>query len=98
MLKSLIVVLAGALAATAGVIDQGLTIRQSINSVDQCPGYTACNVQKNGDQIVAADLQLAGPACNAYGTDLTDLKLVVEYQTSMSPSAGGCRLMADSYM
>ncbi|KAI1749329.1 glycosyl hydrolases family 31-domain-containing protein [Xylaria castorea] len=49
-------------------------------SVDDCPGYTASNVVE-GDGKLAADLTLAGTACNIYGTDLTDLKLLVEYQT-----------------
>ncbi|KAK3715894.1 hypothetical protein LTR37_006877 [Vermiconidia calcicola] len=48
--------------------------------VGSCPGYVASNVQ-NGDGKITADLRLAGDACNAYGTDLTDLRLLVEYQT-----------------
>ena len=50
-------------------------------TVDDCPGYTVSNVEQ-GDQILTADLTLAGTACNVYGEDLTDLKLLVEYQTS----------------
>ncbi|KAI1129267.1 glycosyl hydrolases family 31-domain-containing protein [Nemania abortiva] len=49
-------------------------------SVDDCPGYTASNVVES-DGKLTADLGLAGTACNIYGTDLTDLKLLVEYQT-----------------
>ena len=79
--KTLIAVLAAASSAVAGVIDTNLVRRQA-TSVDQCPGYIASNVQKSGDQIVGADLTLAGTACNAYGTDLQNLKLQVEYQTS----------------
>lgn len=48
-------------------------------SIDDCPGYTASNVQDDGGRVTA-DLALAGPACNVYGNDLTDLKLEVEYQ------------------
>jgi alpha-glucosidase len=51
-------------------------------SLDSCPGYTASNVQDDGGRVTA-DLALAGPACNVYGNDLTDLKLEVEYQTGM---------------
>lgn len=51
-------------------------------SLDACPGYTATNVQQN-PQGVTADLSLGGPACNVYGQDLTNLKLLVEYQTGM---------------
>lgn len=46
----------------------------------RCPGYTASNVHDDGARVTA-DLSLAGPACNAYGEDLTTLKLEVEYQT-----------------
>ena len=45
-----------------------------------CPGYKANNVQRT-DGSVSADLTLAGPECNIYGTDLKDLKFVAEYQT-----------------
>lgn len=47
---------------------------------DNCPGYFASNVVTTGSTLTA-DLHLAGPACNVFGTDLTDLKLLVEYQT-----------------
>ncbi|KAI0403844.1 glycosyl hydrolases family 31-domain-containing protein [Xylaria palmicola] len=50
-------------------------------SVDDCPGYTASNVVES-DGKLTADLTLAGTACNIYGTDLKDLKLLVEYQTN----------------
>jgi alpha-glucosidase len=56
-----------------------LESRQS-SLLDKCPGYTASNVQNDGS-TVTADLTLAGTACNAYGEDLTKLKLLVEYQT-----------------
>ncbi|KAG9253470.1 glycosyl hydrolases family 31-domain-containing protein [Emericellopsis atlantica] len=49
-------------------------------SIDECPGYKASNIVE-GDTGLTADLTLAGEACNAYGLDLQDLKLVVEYQT-----------------
>ncbi|KAI1432490.1 glycoside hydrolase family 31 protein [Xylaria sp. CBS 124048] len=49
-------------------------------SIDDCPGYTASNVVET-EGTVTADLTLSGTACNIYGTDLTDLKLLVEYQT-----------------
>ncbi|KAK5111910.1 hypothetical protein LTR62_004642 [Meristemomyces frigidus] len=45
-----------------------------------CPGYTASNVQTS-DTGLTASLSLAGTACNAYGADLTDLTLTVEYQS-----------------
>ena len=49
-------------------------------SVGSCPGYVASNLVQS-DTAFTADLKLAGPACNAYGQDLTDLRLDVEYQT-----------------
>ena len=55
----------------------GLTLAVT---VDDCPGYKASNVDR-GDYYLTADLTLAGEACNVYGDDLQDLKLLVEYQT-----------------
>ncbi|KAI1823766.1 glycoside hydrolase family 31 protein [Xylaria intraflava] len=49
-------------------------------SINDCPGYTASNVTET-EGTLTADLTLSGTACNIYGTDLTDLKLLVEYQT-----------------
>jgi alpha-glucosidase len=49
-------------------------------SIDECPGYKASKVVETKAGLTA-DLTLAGDACNAYGQDLKDLKLVVEYQT-----------------
>jgi hypothetical protein len=46
-----------------------------------CPGYIASNHRETRSGFYA-DLSLAGEACNVYGTDLPDLKLEVEYQTS----------------
>ncbi len=60
----------------------------SSQSADDCPGYTASNVQY-GTGEVTADLKLAGEPCNAYGTDLRDLRLLVEYQTSTYPYSPG---------
>lgn len=47
----------------------------------ECPGYSAVNVQETSNGLTA-DLILAGPACNTYGTDLKNLTLQVEYQNS----------------
>ncbi|KAF2490057.1 hypothetical protein BU16DRAFT_169333 [Lophium mytilinum] len=49
-------------------------------SLEQCPGYAASNVVDKGG-VLTAELTLAGPSCNTYGDDLTDLKLEVELQT-----------------
>ncbi|KAI9752924.1 MAG: hypothetical protein M4579_005410 [Chaenotheca gracillima] len=49
-------------------------------SVQDCPGYVASNITQVGAAL-RADLRLAGPACNIYGEDLSDLKLEVDYET-----------------
>jgi alpha-glucosidase len=51
---------------------------KAINAQSACPGYKASNV-KNTTSGVTATLQLAGQACNAYGTDIESLDLTVEY-------------------
>ncbi|KAG7151538.1 alpha/beta-glucosidase agdC like protein [Verticillium longisporum] len=45
-----------------------------------CPGYAASNVKTTGNGLTA-ELKLAGPACNTYGTDLEDLTLSVTYES-----------------
>ncbi|KAF1921639.1 alpha-glucosidase-like protein [Ampelomyces quisqualis] len=67
------------LGSTIPAMAASLGGRQS-PSLEDCPGYTARNVRNDGS-MVTADLALAGTACNVYGTDLTNLKLLVEYQT-----------------
>ncbi|KAF7330338.1 DUF917-domain-containing protein [Mycena venus] len=44
-------------------------------SVDDCPGYQASNVVQS-DSYLQADLTLAGAACNVFGVDLPNLKLL----------------------
>jgi alpha-glucosidase len=56
--------------------------RQSANSSDalsSCPGYKASNIRQ-GIASLTADLTLAGSGCNAYGSDVENLLLIVEYQ------------------
>ncbi|PGH30431.1 alpha-glucosidase [[Emmonsia] crescens] len=48
--------------------------------IDKCPGYKASNVHEL-ENIIVADLQLAGQPCNTYGQDLKNLRLRVEYET-----------------
>ncbi|KAJ6537657.1 glycosyl hydrolases family 31-domain-containing protein [Mycena capillaripes] len=52
----------------------------AVASVDDCPGYQATNIIQ-GPSFLQADLTLAGTACNGFGVDLPNLKLLVEYQT-----------------
>ncbi|KAL3430896.1 glycosyl hydrolases family 31-domain-containing protein [Aspergillus tetrazonus] len=54
-------------------------IRPRANS-QSCPGYKASHAKHNGHTFTA-DLTLAGKPCDTYGTDLKDLKLLVDYQT-----------------
>ena len=58
-----------------------LAIAANAAAVEKCPGYVATNVKNNGATLTA-NLRLGGTACNAYGYDLKDLLLKVEYQTS----------------
>jgi alpha-glucosidase len=46
-----------------------------------CPGYKASKVITS-ENTVTADLSLAGPACNAYGNEIPDLVLEVQYQNT----------------
>ena len=48
--------------------------------IASCPGYTLSGISQTQNSITA-NLQLASAACNAYGTDLDSLQLLVEYQT-----------------
>lgn len=50
----------------------------------KCPGYKASNVEET-DNSLTADLVLAGKPCNTFGTDLKELRLLVEYQSSKLP-------------
>jgi hypothetical protein len=68
--------------AVYSIVNSPSLLKES--AVDSCPGYRATKVYKDGNRITGADLELAGEACNAYGTDLVKLKLVVEYQARES--------------
>ena len=70
------------LALAAVVSASPLIARTTSNdSLASCPGYKASNVKVHSSSMTA-DLTLAGPACNVYGTDLTHLTLEVVYETS----------------
>jgi hypothetical protein len=53
------------------------------STIADCPGYVAYNIAKT-ETSLTADLRLAGAACNVYGNDILELKLLVEYQTGIS--------------
>ncbi|KAI4617903.1 hypothetical protein J4E83_006235 [Alternaria metachromatica] len=52
---------------------------QAVDAQDVCPGYKASGLEQN-DRGLSATLTLAGAPCNAYGTDIEELDLKVEYQ------------------
>lgn len=54
---------------------------EAVNAQDVCPGYIASNVLHTPSGLTA-DLTLAGPACNVYGTDIERLSLTVDYQSA----------------
>ena len=49
-------------------------------NLDACPGYKATNVHTSSSTLTA-DLELAGKACNVYGSDIQKLSLSVVYET-----------------
>lgn len=73
---------AGAGLISANPLPALLQTQSGNGNVDlsNCPGYKASNVQTSSTGLTA-DLTLAGAPCNAYGRDLEDLVLIVEYQT-----------------
>ncbi len=61
----------------------------------KCPGYAARNIRQTTNGL-AADLHLAGTACNIYGTDLPNLTLTVEYQSGITADGIELLLFTDS--
>lgn len=53
--------------------------------LDDCPGYKASNIKQLGQRLTA-DLNIAGDACDTYGSDIPDLKLLVEEQSGKTSS------------
>lgn len=68
----------GALVLLAPLV--GAAVLGSRSTLDDCPGYKASNVKQLGHKLTA-DLHLAGDACNTYGSDVAELKLLVEEQS-----------------
>jgi alpha-glucosidase len=75
--------------ALFALVTSGLAIAQKT-----CPGYSASNVQQTANGLTA-NLNLAGPACNIYGTDLRNLTLSVEYQSGKHSARMPCSATAD---
>lgn len=68
-------------AALAPSVTPNLVATNVPNAQEVCPGYKASNVVVH-DASITADLTLAGEACNAYGNDIVDLTLEVQYQNA----------------
>lgn len=62
----------------------GVAVLGTRSDISECPGYKALNINEQGSSL-RADLVLNGDPCNAYGEDLQNLKLLMEYQTGQSP-------------
>lgn len=52
---------------------------QAVDAQTMCPGYIASNLKRSLYGL-SATLELAGDACNVYGTDIDLLNLTVEHQ------------------
>jgi alpha-glucosidase len=69
------------LGLAASSLGSAIVRRQATtDTLNSCPGYTASNTEDHNGRFTA-DLSLAGAPCNAFGEDIADLKLEVEYQT-----------------
>ena len=71
------------LALLRSVSGAAVARRQAAGNVNDCPGYSASDIV-NTDTGLTAKLTLAGPACSAYGTDIQNLRLVVNYDSGTS--------------
>lgn len=82
LLKMLLKALYG-LALLRSVSGAAVFRKQAAGNIDDCPGYSASHIV-NTDTGLTAKLTLAGPACNVYGADVQDLRLLVNYDSSTS--------------
>jgi hypothetical protein len=71
------------LALLRSVSGAAVARRQAAGNVNDCPGYSVSNLV-NTDTGLTAKLTLAGPACNIYGRDVQDLRLLVNYDSGTS--------------
>ncbi|OJD35735.1 alpha-glucosidase [Diplodia corticola] len=54
---------------------------QAVDVQSVCPGYKASGIKRDANGF-SATLNLAGKACNVYGTDVDTLNLTVQYQNA----------------
>ncbi|KZV75263.1 glycoside hydrolase family 31 protein [Peniophora sp. CONT] len=66
------------LAAVPAVFTQSDDFSKDVSN---CPGYSLDTVQESDTGLVAS-LSLAGSSCNAFGTDIQNLTVSVEYETA----------------
>jgi alpha-glucosidase len=72
---------AAALLLTVSASTDSVT-RDLTPKLESCKGYAASNVKKSS-YGVSADLKLIGEGCAAYGKDVKQLKLAVNYDTGL---------------
>lgn len=89
-ITSLALLFAAAVSSAFANSDHGKPPSKDVDPLAKCPGYRASNVRTTSSTLTA-DLNLAGPACNVYGTDLTHLTLSVTYETGKTRSISLCR-------
>ena len=70
-----------AAADEGAVLIPNINDPQAVDAQTVCPGYTGSNVVRTPYGLNAT-LNLAGLACNVYGTDIDTLNLTVEYQSA----------------
>lgn len=68
--------------AFAGTVFGGVIQTRADDARSSCPGYAASNVVTTATGLTA-DLTLAGTACNAYGNDIQNLTLMVNYDAGL---------------
>lgn len=66
--------------AWAGIVS-GAAISTRQATRESCPGYLASDVAQTATGFTAK-LSLRGAACNVHGTDVPELKLIVNYDSS----------------
>lgn len=69
------------LALLRNVFGAAVFRKQAAGNIDDCPGYSASDIVNTATGLTAK-LTLAGPACNVYGTDVQNLRLLVNYDSS----------------
>ncbi|KAL7267980.1 hypothetical protein RUND412_009411, partial [Rhizina undulata] len=80
LIPSILLIAASATQFAAAIPTSGLIPRVESVDLEKCPGYAVTSVRKSGVALYLK-LDLAGEACNVYGTDLETLILEVNYDS-----------------